>query len=172
MPNELFEKMKTEDLIHDVEESKFTSNKLASVEAVRVQYQGRVHIHIGLYKFTETFIVMPKMNSVILRNSFFVTNDIEITPAIGILRLPDFTLQLNNIHVNDKYKKRITPENNFLLLNGKKITVNPQQQKIIECLIDTDIDDIRNVHGLVHPYPRFEQKTGLCVKSFVHPKPL
>ena len=68
MPYEFFEKMKAENLIYEVEHSKFTSVKLASGESVRAMYQAKIEFHKGLYKFTETFIVMPKMNSVILGN--------------------------------------------------------------------------------------------------------
>ena len=49
------------------------------------------------------------------------------------------------------------------MLNAAKYTINPKKQEIIECFIDKKIDKIRDVHGLVHPYPRFEQKTGICV---------
>ena len=49
------------------------------------------------------------MNSVILGNCFFKKHDFSIDPKNNLLKLPDLTVQLNQI-VPEKGKKRYTKE--------------------------------------------------------------
>ena len=61
-------------------EPKFSQVKTASGQVINIDKQISVDFHIGDYKFTEDFLVLPKINNIIIGNSFFIKNNVQICP--------------------------------------------------------------------------------------------
>ena len=59
--------------------------------------------------------------------------NIDISPSSGLLKLPNFSLQLNEIKPRDRNKPKIKPKNNFFVILEKKVTFQPQHQLVVEC---------------------------------------
>ena len=78
-------------------EPSFKNVKLASVSPVSVSHAVRIHFEIAKHKFSDDFIVLPTMNTVVIGNPFLKKNSIWICPSNNLLKLPDITVQLNEI---------------------------------------------------------------------------
>ena len=83
----------------------FTSVRMASVQRVSVDNQVNLTFGVGIHSFTDSFLVLPQMNSVFLGNLFLKKQNITINLKNNLLKLPDFTVQLNEMKP-DAGKKR------------------------------------------------------------------
>ena len=106
------------------------------------------------------------MNSVILGNPFFKKFHITIDPTNNLLKLPDFTVQLNEISANNGKKrtlaKKIKP---IPILLTKKVKIRPQSQMLLECNLDPKYNYLENCTGIVVPNENIENKPHLALTS-------
>ena len=91
----------------------FTSVRMASGQRVSVDNQVNLPFCIGIHSFTDSFPVLPKMNSVILGNSFFKKQNITIDPKNNLLKLPDFTVQLNEMKPDAGTKRQFVKKEKY-----------------------------------------------------------
>ena len=91
MPAEFYEKLKNEssDSISDLQQTSFINVKVASGRTVKVLAQIQVKFHVNHHEFTDTFLIPPSMNSVVIGNLFFKKYNIEISPADNLSKLTD-----------------------------------------------------------------------------------
>ena len=82
----------------------FKNVKLASGAPINISKAVKITFDITNHEFTDTFLVLPTMNSVIIGNPFFKKNFIWICPAFNLLKLPNLTVQLNEIKPKGKSK--------------------------------------------------------------------
>ena len=135
--------------------------KLASGQLIPVRGQIELTFSIAKHSFKEKFLVLPNTNSIILGNPFFKNNSIELYPKENLMKLPDITLQLNEIQPNPT-EKQAKPQ--YTVRTLEKITIAPNQQTTLKCgLISKKI--FTDVCGIVEPKLSFEDKTGLCITS-------
>ena len=71
--------------------------KLGSGQLIPVRGQIEFDFAIAKNHFKEQFLVLPTTNSIILGNPFFKNNSIELYPRENLMKLPELTLQLNEI---------------------------------------------------------------------------
>ena len=98
LPQKLYDELRsTHPELIKIEMPNFTSVRMTSGQRVSVENQVNLTFRIGVHSFTDSFLVLPKMNSVILGTSFFKKQNITIDPKNNLLKLPDFTVQLNEM---------------------------------------------------------------------------
>ena len=118
---------------------------------------------IAQHSFKETFLVLPSKNSNILGNSFFKNNSIELYPKENLMKLPDITLQLNEVQPPPT-EKEAKPQ--YTVRTLEKIAIVPNQETTCKCgLLSKKI--FTDVSGLVETKLSFENNTGLCITSFL-----
>ena len=112
LPQNLYDELRANhpELIKN-ETPNFTSVRMASGQRVSVDNQVNLTFCIGIHSFTDSFLVLPKMNSVILGNSFFKKQNITIDPKNNLLKLPDFTVQLNEMKPDAGKKRQFVKKN-------------------------------------------------------------
>ena len=109
------------------------SVKMADGRVVRVEKCVQIQITIGNCQFTEEFLILQNMTSMLLGLPFFRKYNIVIHPYKGLLYLPDLTISLASPIKNKKLSK------SQILHTVSKTTIHPNQQEIIECeLINPD----------------------------------
>ena len=79
--------------------------KLASGSPVQISQQAKIEFMLGNFKFTDSFLVLPKMNNIILGNQFFKKHSIDISPSNNLLKLPEMTYHLNEIKPKNSPRK-------------------------------------------------------------------
>ena len=135
--------------------------KLASGQLIPARGQIELTISIGKHSFKEKFLVLPHMNSIILGNPFFNNNSMKLYPKENLMKLPDITLQLNEIQPN-RTEKQAKPQ--YAMQTLERIMIAPNQQTTPRCgLITNKI--LTDVCGILGPKLSFEDKTGLCITS-------
>ena len=72
--------------------------KVASGQLIPVRGQIELTFSIAKHSFKEKFLVLPSTNSIILGNPFFENNSFELHPKENLMKLPDLTLQLNEVN--------------------------------------------------------------------------
>ena len=97
IPLSLLNEFEEKQICIEVETPTYNTVKLASSAPVVVKQQIKVKFTIGYYHFSDSFLVLPTMNTVILGNPFFKKNFIDISPAYKLLKLPEMTIQLNEL---------------------------------------------------------------------------
>ena len=107
---------------------------LANGQKTEVLHSVTIEIQIADSKFEEDFLILKHMNSPLLGNPFFKRNNIVLHPHKGLLFLPDLTLGLKDCKSNRIGKRT------FVLCTQNKITLNSNQQEVVDCEI-TDCDD-------------------------------
>ena len=147
-------------------QSPYTTVKMASGKPVNIQHQAKVQFFIGNTEF-ENSLVLPKMNHMLLGYSFFKHYNIDISPGSALLKLPDFTFQLNELkpklkNPSEKAKK------DYPLVASKKTVIQPFQQDTIECFVQNQNTEIADVTGIVTPNENFEQKRDLLAMSSIN----
>ena len=91
-----------------LETPSFTSVRMASGQKIVIDKQAKISFSIGPHFFTDSFLILPTMNSVILGNPFFKKFNITIDPTNNLLQLPDLTVQLNEISAKRGKKRTLT----------------------------------------------------------------
>ena len=111
---------------------KFSQVKTASGQVININKQVSVDFHIGDYEFKEDFLVLPKMNNIIIGNSIFIKNNIQICPRDKILKFEDMSVHLNEIKPITGRRRTLKPCK-FKLTTAKKLTIEAQSQRVLEC---------------------------------------
>ena len=133
--------------------------KLASGQLILVRGQIQLELAIAKNHFKEQFLVLPTTNSIILGNPFFKNNSIELYPRENLMKLPDLTLQLNEISTQtDK-----TGKPQYTIRTMEKCVIAPNQQTTLKFNLQTKNKRFADVCGIVEPKVSFEEKTGLCI---------
>ena len=114
LPQNLYDELRSNhpDFIKN-ETPNFTSVRMASGQRVSVDNQVNLPFCIGIHSFTDSFLVLPKMNSVILGNSFFKKQNFTIDPKNNLLKLPDFTVQLNEMKPDAGTKRQFVKNEKY-----------------------------------------------------------
>ena len=142
-----------------------TSVKVASGAAVPVLSQAQITFQLGSGEFVEKFLVLAKMNTPILGLPFLRENGIVIDFQQKLLKLPDMTLQLNEIQDERGKRQRIKRNATIDMYTTQKITVQPNRQEILTC--EGRTENAADITGVVEPVTLFENKTGLCLTSAI-----
>ena len=101
----LLKELEEKQICFEVETPTYNTVNLASSAPVVVKQQIKVKFTIGNHHFSDSFLVLPTMNTVILGNPFFKKNFIDISPACNLLKLPEMTIQLNEIKPKDEKRQ-------------------------------------------------------------------
>ena len=132
---------------------------MASHQRFPVDKQAKVSFQIGHHYFQDSFLNLPTMNSVILRDPFFKKHNITIDPKNNLLQLPDLTVQLNQT-LPEKGKKRCytktLPKITLILTN--KVQIAPQSQVLLDCSLAKLSDQYQSCTGLGIPSAHLEDK--------------
>ena len=106
------------------------------------------------------------MNSVILGNPFFKKFHITIDPTNNLLKLPDLTVQLNEVSAKRGAKRTLTTKiKRIPILLKKKVQIRPQSQILLECQLDDKYAYLENCTGIVVPNDNIEEKPHLALTS-------
>ena len=138
-------------------EPKFSQVKKASGQVINIDKQISVGFHIVEYKFTEDFLVLPKMNNIIIGNSFFIKNNIQICPREKILKFDDMSVHFNEIKPVTG-RRRILKPCKFNLTTARKIIIEAQSQRVLECKFEDSQPEIKHCSGVVTPQNSLKQK--------------
>ena len=159
IPQDFYSKLKnTSDVkLGDLEEPDFSIVKLASGKKLNVVGQAQISFSLAGIPFSEKFLILPEMNSIILGNPFFKKNAIDISPKMNLLRLPELTIQMNSLTSNK------TRQTQFKIQCAQKLVIKPNHQEIIKCKIEDKKEKFDFLSGVVTPLRKFEKKTGLCL---------
>ena len=149
-----------------LETPSFTSVRMASGQKIVIDKQAKISFSIGPHFFTDSFLILPTMNSVILGNPFFKKFHITIDPTNNLLQLPDLTVQLNEISAKRGKKRTLTTKiKRIPILLTKKVHLSPQSQKLLECQLDDQYAYLKNCTGIVVPNENIEDKPHLALTS-------
>ena len=135
--------------------------RLASGQLIPVHGQTELEFLIAKNYCKEWFLVLPKKKNIILGNPLFENNSIELYPRENLIKLPDLTLQLNEISTQtDKSGK---PQ--YTIRTMEKCVIAPNQQATSKCNLQMKSKQFADVCGIAEPKVSFEEKTGLCITS-------
>ena len=147
-----------------VEQPKWKHVKMAGGQIVEVTAQIRLTFKLAHVLFTESFIVLPKSNSIILGNEFFKKHDISNCPKRSVLQFPDLTVSINEIKP-DKEPRRAIRAKKIPVYTTKKQTIPASKQVIIECSLSKHTEDLKFSSGVVQPCETLERETDLALTS-------
>ena len=117
---------------------------------------------IGHLQFEEQFMVFETLSAILLGFPFFDKNDIIIDAHKNLLQIPDFTFQLNLVHIKCNNKqKRLNNGEKVLLQTKITYTLSPGDQKFLE-LIPLEDCDAKIEIELVEPTV---EKLGSCLAT-------
>ena len=113
--------------------SEVSKVKLASGQLVPERGRIQLDFSIAEQHFNDKFLVLPSTNCNIPGNPFFKNNSIELYPSKNLMKLPDLTLQLNEISTHsDKVGK---PQ--YTIRTVEKFVIAPNQQTTLKCTLQT-----------------------------------
>ena len=75
---------------------------------------------LGNFKFTDSFLVLPKMKNVIVVNQSFKKHSIEISPSNDLLKIPETTFHLNEIKPKKAARTNLKKMKKFPIFLSKK----------------------------------------------------
>ena len=107
--------------------------KLASGQLIPVRGRIQLEFSIANNYFQEEFSVLPNPNNIILGNPFFKNNSIEIYPRENLIKLPDLTLQLNEISTQPHKIEK--PQ--YTIRTLEICVIAPNQQTTLKCNLQT-----------------------------------
>ena len=138
---------------------------MASGSPIKITQAVEITFEITNHRFTDTFLVLPTMNSVIIRNPFFKKNLIWICPAFNLLQLPNLTVQLNEIKPQGKKPSFVKKLKKIPIFISKKQALNPNSHQILECTLKEKSENFSDCSGVVIPNDEFEQFTEVALTS-------
>ena len=167
LPQNLFDELEKQNPNGIILETpSFTSVRMASGQKIVIDKQAKISFSIGPHFFTDSFLILPTMNSVILGNTFFKKFHITIDPTNNLLKLPDLTVQLNEISAKRGKKRTLTTKiKRIPILLTNKVHLSPQSQKLLECQLDDQYAYLKNCTGIVVPNENIEDKPHLALTS-------
>ena len=111
---------------------------------------------IGHLQFEEQFMVFETLSAILLGFPFFDKNEIIFDAHNRLLQTPEFTFQLNLMHIKGNNKqKRLNSRKKIMLKTKTTYTLSPGEQKSLE-LIPSEETDAQEQIGLVEPTVKFE----------------
>ena len=167
MPQNLFDELsKNHPDILQRETPQFNSVRMASGQRISVQNQVNLRFSIGIHSFTDSFLILPTMNNVILGNPFFKKHNITIDPKNNLLKLPDFTVQLSELKPDLGTKRKFIKKMKKVPVQlSRKVTIRPHEQVILDCQLENFTDQLAHCTGLVTPSKDLEDKTNIALTS-------
>ena len=166
IPKSLLDDLENKQIKVEFENPDYTVVKLASGAAVRVNQQAKIEFSLGDHHFNDSFIILPKMNKIILGNSFFRKHSIDINPSNNLIKLPNMTYHLNEIKPKNKPRKILKKLKKLSVFANKKQVLKAKTQSIIECYIPDQNDlSLTNCSGVVIPNKKFEERTEIVLSS-------
>ena len=108
--------------------------------------------------------MLPKSNSIILRNEFFIKNDITKIRKRSLLQFPDLTVSINEIKPHNEQRRAIRAKK-LPVYSTKKHVIQPNKQSIIECTFSNHTENLKSYSGLVLPCETLERETDLALTS-------
>ena len=112
-----------------LETPSLTSVRTSTGQKTVIDKQAKISFSIGRHFFTDSFLILPTMNSVILGNLFFKKFHITIDHTNNLLQLPDLTVQLNEISAKRGKKHTLTTKiKRIPILLTRKVQLRPQSQ--------------------------------------------
>ena len=105
------------------------------------------------------------MKSVMLGNLFFSKYNITIDPKDNLSQIPNLTVPLNQILLDEGRKRYTMKLPKILLILTKKVQLAPQSQVRLECSLSTFRDQYQSCTGLVIPSDRLEDKCSFALTS-------
>ena len=121
---------------------------------------------LGGQIFTESFLILPRMNRPILGLPLFERNNITLHPKTRTLSLPDMTLQPNETSSPTGNIKKTYSKKKFYLKTTEKLVIRPNCQEVSSCQLTSDDLPI-GTNAIVEMLPNFERKTGLCLTDSI-----
>ena len=165
IPEKLLGEMQIRKVKLSFVEPRYKSVKMASGSPVAVDKAVRLTLYIANYQFTDDFLVLPTMNSVILGNPFFKKNSIWICPSNNLLKLPDMTVQLNEIRPKNEKPKFLKKLKKIPIFLNKKYAIPPYSHAVLECTLKENSDSFSGCSGVVIPNDEFENSTEIALTS-------
>ena len=149
----------------ELETPDYKEVKLASGSPVQINQQAKIEFMLGNFKFTDSFLVLPKMNNIILGNQFFKKHSIDISPSNNLLKLPEMTYHLNEIKPKNGPTKILKKLKKFPIFLSKKHTLQPSSQTVLEGYLSKNAQNLENCSGVVIPNQSFEDSTDIALTS-------
>ena len=138
--------------------SNFSSVKLASGKSLNVLGETILTFQIFDETFTESVLVLPTMNSIVLGNPFFTKHNVSILPAERILKYTDLTLQLNEMKHQDGVRC-FTRTQQYKVLVPHKVSIPANSFHVLFGKIDQNL--LTNFTGIFKPSQQLATKTDL-----------
>ena len=149
----------------ELETPDYKEVKLASGSPVQINQQAKIEFMLGNFKFTDSFLVLPKMNNIILGNQFFKKHSIDISPSNNLLKLPEMTYHLNEKKPKNGPRKILKKLKKFPIFLSKKHTLQPSSQTVLEGYLSKNAQNLENCSGVVIPNQSFEDSTDIALTS-------
>ena len=165
IPENLLEQLQNSNAKFEFTSPSFKNVKLASGAPINISKAVKITFDITNHEFTDTFLVLPTMNSVIIGNPFFKKNFIWICPAFNLLKLPNLTVQLNEIKPKGKSKFYLKKLKKIPIFLNKKHALPPNSHQILECSLKDNSESFSECSGVVIPNDEFEQSTEIALTS-------
>ena len=83
----LLDNLENKQIKVEFENPDYTVVELASGAPVKVNQQAKIEFSLADHHFNDSFLILPKMNNIILGNSFFRKHSIDISPSNTKARL-------------------------------------------------------------------------------------
>ena len=166
MPIALFEKIRNNRQTLIELSTKLPQHKVrvANGQEVEVLFQAKLKFELTPdHNFTEDFLILPHMNSVILGLPFFDQNGIKIDIQARHLDLPDITFQLNTIRTDDGQFLQTYPKNTETLKTTQRYQIQPNGSAAICVIPANGLSQYFDKTGRVEPISDYEHRTGLCI---------
>ena len=165
IPGNLVEQLKNSNAKFEFTTPSFKNVQMASGMPINISKAVKITFDITNHEFTDIFLVLPTMNSVIIGNPFFKKNMIWICPAFNLLKLPNLTVQLNEIKPKGKsiyYLKKLKKIPIFLI---EKHALPPNSHQTLECSLKENSENFSECSGVDIPNDEFEQSTEVALTS-------
>ena len=165
IPKNLLDSLESANLHFKFIEPSFKNVKLASGSPIKITQAVEITFDMTNHRFTDTFLVLPTKNSVIIGNPFFKKNLIWICHAFNLLQLPNLTVQLNEIKPQGKTPSFVKKLKKIPIFISKEQALPPNSHQILECTLKENSENFSDCSGVVIPNDEFEQSTEVALTS-------
>ena len=146
------------------EKKEWNQVRMAGGQTVNVQSQVHITFIMAHRQFSESFLVLPTANSIILGDPFFKRHDITINPAKNFLQFDDLTVQINEIKPYNE-PRRIVRQKKIPIYTVKKTTLMPNQHTMLECKLQSTVEPLHQRSGIIIPNETLERETYIALTS-------
>ena len=137
---------------------------VASNDPVDVLFCCEIEFDLPVGSFIENFLVLPEMKDILLGISFCTKNNLVIDFQNRLLKLPDFTLQLNRLKKSDEATERLNNRKQIDLFLNNCEQLNPFEQKFVCASAQLPVC-LQSTTGIVEPLNSVEQEHEICLTS-------